>query len=176
MKIIKKLFSFILISLFSAALVTAQSFPEQAIKKKLNARTIEMDAGNGDGVFKARSRANRKWGIYQWMFEGTNVKEMIPMAYDSLKYFPFNGEFTAVYNNGKVGIYLCEWSFGKNAKQTVECKYDDYRRVRVRKDSYSEGKIYLALKKEGKWGWMNWMTGKEMSEFIYDTMDEMPSP
>ncbi len=162
--------------LFSFTGVYAQSFPEQGIKKKLNADRIEMDEGNGDGVFKARDKKTKKWGMYQWMYSGTKVKMMIPMEYDSVKYFPFNGSFTAVYNDGKLGIYLCEWSFGEDAKQTVECKYEDYRRINVRKDEYSRATLYLAMKKDGKWGWVNWLTGDEMSEFIYDTTKEMPFP
>ena len=100
-----------------------------------------MDSGNGDGVFKARSRATHKWGMYQWRFKGNKVKEMIPMTYDRVDYFPFNGEFTAVYNNGKLGIYLCEWSFDKDAKQTVDCKYDGYKRVSIRKNSLCKRRI-----------------------------------
>jgi len=165
-----------LFSLFSISIVTAQGFPEQAIKKKLKARKIEMDEGNGDGVFKAKSRKTRKWGMYQWMYEGTKVKELIPMAYDSLRYFPFNGAFTAVYNNGKVGIYLSAWTFDEDAKQTIECKYEDYRRVRVRKEEYSMGTIYLAMKKNGLWGWVDWMTGEEKSDFAFETLDDLPFP
>ena len=135
-----------------------------------------MDSGNGDGVFKAKSKKTGKWGMYQWLYEGTKVKEMIPMNYDSVRYFPFNGNFTVVYQNGKVGIYLCEWSYGEDARQTVECKYDDYKRVNARISEYAQPILYLALKKGGKWGWVDWMTGEEKSEFIYDTRKSMPFP
>ncbi len=165
----------ITISFFLISSVFAQ-FPEKDIMKKINASKIKMDEGNGDGVFRAKSKKTKKWGMYQWMFEGTDVNEMIPMKYDSLRNFPFNGSFTAVYNDGKVGIYLCEWSYGKDAKQTIICRYDDYKRIRVRRDQYDGGTIYLAMKKDGKWGYVDWLTGEEKSEFIYNTIDDMPSP
>lgn len=162
--------------LFSFTSSIAQSFPEKALKKKLNADRIEMDEGNGDGAFKARDKKTKKWGMYQWMYSGTKVKVMIPMEYDSVKYFPFNGSFTAVYNDGKVGVYLCEWSYGEDAKQTIPCKYEDYRRINVRKDKYSRATLYLAMKKDGKWGWVDWITGEEMSEFVYDSTKDLPYP
>ena len=170
----KNLLFFVLFLSFTQ--VNAQSFPKQKIMAKLKADRIDMDEGNGDGVFKARDKKTKKWGMYQWMYSGTKVKEMIPMEYDSVRYFPFNGSFTAVYNDGKLGIYLCEWSYGEDAKQTVECKYEDYRRINVRKDKYSRSILYLAMKKDGKWGWVDWMTGEEKSEFIYDTTKDLPYP
>jgi hypothetical protein len=162
--------------MFISVVSIAQSFPEKEIMKKLDARKIDMDQGNGDGVFRAQSRKTKKWGMYQWMYEGTDVKEMIPMEFDKILNFPFNGSFTAVYNNGKVGIYLCAWSYGENAKQTVECKYEDYGRINIRPDKYSSPTTYLAMKKDGKWGYVDWLTGEEKSEFIYDTTKDLPYP
>lgn len=144
-------------------------FPEQELKKKLKADKIEMDEGNGDGVFKARNKKTKKWGMYQWMYEGVSTTELIPMEYDSLRYFPFNGAFTAVYNDGKVGFYLSAWSY-EDAKQTVPCIYENYQRFRI------NNLIYLALQKNGKWGWVDWLTGEEKSEFIYDTKDDLTTP
>jgi len=158
-----------------SSLSFGQSFPKNKMMQKLKAWQIKMDEGNGDGVFRAQSRKTKKWGMYQWM-GGSKVKEMVPMQYDRLRNFPFNGHFTAVYNNGKVGIYLCEWSYGEKARQTVECKYEDYRRINARTDKYSAPTTYLAMKKDGKWGYVNWLTGEEMSEFIYDTSKDMPFP
>jgi len=151
-------------------------FPEKEIMKKLRASEIKMDEGNGDGVFRAKSKKTNKWGMYQWMFEGTKVKEMIPMEYDSLKNFPFNGNFTQVYNDGKVGIYLCEWSYQDNAKQTVACKYEDYRRINVKKGPFNGEVLYLAMKKNGKWGYVDWFTGEKKTEFIYNTTKDLPYP
>jgi hypothetical protein len=162
-------------ALITTSISYAQSFPEKKIMNKLGARKIVMDQGNEDGVFRAQSRKTKKWGMYQWMYEGTDVKILIPMEYDSIRNFPFNGAFTAVYNDGKVGIYLCEWSYGDDARQTVECKYEDYRRVNVKQDEY-RSQLYLAMKKDGKWGWVDWITGEEKSEFIYETTKDLPYP
>ncbi|OUS01053.1 hypothetical protein A9Q86_09930 [Flavobacteriales bacterium 33_180_T64] len=129
-----------------------------------------MDEGNEDGVFKANSKRSKKWGMYQWTYEGTNVKELIPMKYDSIKYFPFNGAFTAVYNDGKVGFYLAKWSYGDKAKQTVPCLYEEYQRYN------NNGITYLAVSKNGKWGWVDWLTGEEKTEFKYETKEELPYP
>ncbi len=164
------------LALFITNISIAQEFPKREIMKKLGAWKIDMDQGNGDGVFRAQSRKTKKWGMYQWMYDGTNVKMLIPMEYDSIRNFPFNGSFTAVYNDGKVGIYLCEWSYGDDARQTVECKYEDYRRINVRPDEYSAPTTYLAMKKDGKWGYVDWLTGEEKSEFIYETTKDLPYP
>ena len=170
-----KVIIFFALSFFMINSVFAQ-FPEKEIMKKLNASKIKMDNGNGDGVFRAKSKKTKKWGMYQWMFEGTEVNELIPMKYDEIKDFPFNGSFTAVYNDEKVGIYLCKWSYGDKAKQTVACKYEDYKRIKVKTSEYSSRALYLAMKKDGKWGYVDWITGEEESEFIYNTVDDMPSP
>jgi hypothetical protein len=148
----------------------SQEFPEKELLEVLNASKISMDHGNGDGVFKAKSRKTKKWGMYQYLYEGVKVKEVIPMDYDSLKYFPFNGAFTVVYNNGKVGFYLAEWSYGDKAKQSVACLYDNYKRFTANNTTH------LAASKNGKWGWVDWLTGEEKSDFIYDSKDELPYP
>ncbi len=148
-------------------------FPKKELMKKLKADTIAMDMGNEDGVFKARNKKTKKWGMYQWMYEGLNTKELIPMMYDSVRYIPFNGSFTAVYNNGKVGFYLSAWSYD-SARQTVPCLYEDYQRFTITKDMST--KTYLAVKKNGKWGWVDWLTGEEKTEFVYDTKDDLPHP
>lgn len=158
----------ILITLLCCQLTVGQ-FPEKALRNKLKADKIEMDQGNGDGVFKARNKKTKKWGMYQWLYEGLKTKELIPMAYDAVNYFPFNGAFTAVYNNGKVGFYLSAWSY-KNAKQTVPCLYDDYQRFTVNNTPY------LAVQKNGRWGWVDWLTGEEQTECKYDTQEDLPYP
>jgi len=171
-----KITAILLLALFAISSSFAQGFPEKEMKKKLKASKIEMDGGNGDGVFKAQSKKTKKWGIYQWMYEGTDVKEMIPMEYDKVDDFPFNGAFTTVYNDGKLGIYLCEWSYGDDAKQTVPCEYEKIKKYTVGADDYSAGQLYTAFMKDGKWGWVNWKTGEEKSEFIYDELDDLPYP
>lgn len=137
-------------------------------KKSLDADLIIFDPYNGDGVLKARHRKSKKWGMYQ--FIENEQQQIIPMQYDSLDFFRSNGKFTAVYNNGKVGFYLSNWSYYEEAKQTVACKYEDYKRFNV--DRVSK----LAVKKNGKWGWINWLTGEEKSEFKYEIPDDLPFP
>lgn len=144
-------------------------FPEKQLMKKLKADKIEMDRGNEDGVFKARNKTTKKWGMFQWMYNGLQTQELIPMEYDSVKYIPFNGAFTAVYNNGKVGFYLSAWSYD-DAKQTVPCVYDDYQRFTI------NNKTHLAVMKNSKWGWVDWISGEEKSEFIYITKEGLPRP
>ena len=138
-------------------------------KEKLNADILIFDEGNGDGVFKARDKKTKKWGMYQSL--GTkNLIKLIPANYDSIIFFPFNGNFTAVYNNDKVGIYLSYWRYETKARQTVPCVYEDYKRFDV------DGIPKLAVKKNGKWGWIDWLTGEEKSEFIYQSSKDLPYP
>ena len=137
-------------------------------KTKLNADLVIFDPNNGDGALKARSKKTKKWGMYQFMDMEEN--ELIPMQYDSINFYPFNEKYTAVYKNGKVGFYLSYWSYDKQAKETVACKYEDYKRFDA------DGVSKLAVKKNGKWGWVNWLTGEEKSEFIYNSTDDLPYP
>ncbi len=74
-------------------------------KKKLNADILIFDEGNGDGVFKARNKASKKWGMYQSLGE-KDITTLIPAKYDSIRFYSYNSKYTAVYNKGKVGMYL----------------------------------------------------------------------
>ena len=139
------------------------------IKKKMAADLILMDEGNGDGVYKARDKNTQKWGMFQCI-DTTKIDTLIPAVYDSVANFPWNGSYTAVFNDGKIGFYLSKWSYGELAKQTIECKYDDYKRFR------NKGTKYLAVKRDGYWGWVNWLTGKEQSDFKALTTDDLPFP
>ncbi len=149
----------------------AQGFPTKALKKKHKFQEIQMDEGNGDGVFMAKSTKTKQWGMYQYMYDGLNVKTLVPPNYDKLNYFPFNSPFTAVFNEGKVGFYLSNWSYGSQASESVACKYDDYQRF-----TSDDGTIRLAVKQGDHWGWVNWLNGKEMSEFTYPTSRDLPYP
>lgn len=144
-----------------------RAFNKQKDKDEID--MIDMDGGNGDGLFKARSRVTKKWGLYQYL--GDQIVEAIPMEYDSLYHFPWNGNYTAVFNDGKVGFYLSYWSYNDEAKQSVECKYEDYKRY-ITDDQIPK----LAVKRDGKWGWVDWLTGEERSEFKYETPDDLPYP
>lgn len=152
-------------------LVWMESWAVETFKKakqKLKADLVIFDPNNGDGVLKVRNKKTKKWGMYQFIED--MEQELIPMKYDSINFFPFNGKYTAVYNNGKVGFYLSHWSYGDNTKQSVECLYEDYKRFNA------DGVPKLAVKKDGKWGWVDWLTGKEKSEFKYETVDDLPYP
>ena len=96
------------------------------------------------------------------------INLLIPLEYDDVLFFPPNGKFTAVFKDGKLGIYLSYWSYGKKAKQTIPCIYDDFQRI-----SYNY-QWYLALKKEGKWGWVDFISGEEKSGFVYENVKDLP--
>lgn len=130
---------------------------------------LDLDHNNGDGLFKARSKDNRKWGIFQYL--GDEFIEAVPMKYDSIHHFPWNGRYTAVFNDGKVGFYLSYWSYDEYAKESIPCIYEDYKRF-VTEDEIPK----LAVKRDGKWGWVDWLTGEEKSEFTYETPDDLPYP
>ncbi|NHN24848.1 hypothetical protein FIA58_004080 [Flavobacterium jejuense] len=138
-------------------------------KEKLNADILIFDEGNGDGVFKARNKKTKKWGMYQSL-GSRGLTTLIPANYDRITFFPFNSNYTVVYNNDKVGVYLSYWRYEAKAVETVPCIYEDYKRYDA------DGVPKLALKKAGKWGWVNWLTGEEQSEFIYTTPKDLPYP
>lgn len=153
-------------------LVFVPSWAEETFKSakhKLKADLIEFDKSNGDGVFRARISSTSKWGMYQY-FEPDDIQTLIPPEYDSVHFIPYNGRYSAVYKNNKVGFYLSYWSYDSKAKQTVPCIYDDY------KPYNADGIPKLAVKKNDKWGWVNWLTGEEKSEFKYETLESLPYP
>ena len=156
--------------LFCAALncLNAQEFPEKKIKKRLKAVELVMDPINGDAVFMALGK-NDKWGMYQWDYVKEKAITLIPMEYDSLLFFEFNASYTVVWQNNLLGLYQSKWSY-VDAKQTVACAYEDYYIKQHR------GRKYCALKKDGKWGWVDWLTGEEMTEFIYENKSDLPLP
>lgn len=141
----------------------------KAAKQKLAADIVEFDPNNGDGAFRARSRETQKWGLFQ-SYDTDTIYELIPMAYDSVEFIPINGYYTAVYQNGKVGIYLSKWSYKSEARQTIPCEYEGYKRYEL------YGNTLLALKKNEKWAWVDWITGDAQTEFKYNSTDELPSP
>lgn len=140
----------------------------QKAKKELKADVVIFDPNNGDGVLKARNKQSKKWGMYQFLDQ--SAIELIPMEYDSLDFFSFNANYTAVYKKDKVGIYLAKWSYEDKARESVPCQYEDYKRYSA------DGVAKLAVQKNEKWGWIDWLTGEEKSEFIYETTDDLPYP
>jgi hypothetical protein len=168
--------------LFIASLSYAQEITPD-ILKKINASELKLDENNGDGVFVAKNKKTNKWGMYQ-AWSVNEIKEMIPPQYDSIDFFGFNAKLTGVWNNGKVGIYKSPWSYGEeDAKQTVECLYDGYKIFNVEKTvydglgSYRKYFDYVAVKKDGLWAWIDWMTGELKTDFIFDLeKEQMPYP
>lgn len=149
-----------------------------SLRKKLNADLIDLDEGNEDGVVKVRNKESFKWGMYQVLNED-EIKEIIPMKYDSLEYFGYNGKVTPVYNDGRIGFYLSSWSYGEAARESVPCVYEDYQRFVANKTNEHDHPyevLYMAVKKEGKWGWIDWETGEKKSEFVFETRDTLPYP
>ena len=177
----KHLYLTIIITFFATSSYS-QAFSGKELLDKLNADKIEMDTNNEDGVFKARNKKTKKWGMYQSRYSNGSPVEIIPMKYDSISYFPVNEKYTVVYNNGKIGFYLSYFDYEEDAKQTVACLYDDYKKFSFKYSgknrfppiSYTEN--YLAVKKNGKWGWVDWFTGEEKSAFIYKTTNDLPTP
>lgn len=128
---------------------------------------------NYDGVYQFRNGLTKKWGMYQ-LSTGENstnfYKELVPIQFDSISKPCFNCPVTAVYQKENVGFYALSYNPQKNGKLTVPCIYDSYKLYDHR------GKTFIAVQKAGKWGWINWATGKEESQFTYDTPEDLPFP
>ena len=156
-----------LIFLFMAITLTAQNFPERQMMRKYKADTLALDEINQDGAFKLRGKRSGKWGLYQWLYRGLMTRELIPMTYDSLDFIGFNAPFTRVYQEGKHGVYLSGWSY-EDARETVPCIYDDSQIIR------QANRLYIAVKKNSKWFWVNWETGEEFSNITADSWEKLP--
>jgi hypothetical protein len=131
--------------------------------KILKADMIVYDTIHGEGNFFARSAATKKWGMY--MSHGNHPAKMIPMAYDSIAFSP--APFYPVWNNGKVGAY-CTPFYPELRKESIPCIYDDYRLADEENYVY-----HLVLKKDGKWGVIDWFTGKTLLDFTYDKPEDI---
>ena len=123
---------------------------------------IEDEDLGGDGVFYGKSKDN-KWGLYQTYSRG----EIIPAKYDSIARLGWDSPYTIVWNNAKAGVY--KDVFGEPS-ESISCIYENAKRA------YSNGRYYLAAQKDGKWGYVDWYNGKELTEFIYDSFEELPWP
>ncbi len=127
---------------------------------------VEMDHNNGDGVLRARNKNTKKWGMYQLS------QELIAPVYDSIYFFRWNGVVTPVFQNGKVGFHTSPWSYDDEAKETIPCIYDDYEFV-VKQEG---GTRYLAVKKDNKWAWIDWLSGELKSEWYEGERSNLPYP
>jgi len=145
----------------------AQNFPERQMLRKFKADTLALDEINQDGAFKLRGKRSGKWGLYQWLYRGLMTIELIPMEYDSIDFIGFSAPFTTVYQEGKHGVYLSGWN-DPEAHETVPCIYDDSQLIR------QGNRLYIAVKKNAKWFWVNWKTGEELSNITADSWEELP--
>lgn len=170
----------ILLLLFSSAL-DAQELSNRQLKK-MNLMEYHWDPNNGDGVLIGKDRRSKKWGMYQ-VYSETEWENLIPAVYDSLDFLEFNGLFTGVWSEGKVGIYLSPWS-SDTAYQSVPCTFDAYKKYTVEWLRHSDGGYsypidlpYVAVQRNGLWAWIDWYTGEIKTDFIYDLNQErMPYP
>jgi hypothetical protein len=137
------------------------------IKRKLSADSIIPDPYNEDGVYNARNKKTKKWGMYQ------NFKEFIPARYDSIDFFGFNHPFTLVWNNGKVGVIL-DGSDGY--KESVPCIYDDGQIWKYWNREIAQEEKVLKVRKGEKWGMINWITGDIQVDFICDNPNDVKMP
>ena len=149
--------------------LTAQEFPKPQMMRKFKADSLILDTQKSDGSFKFREKNSQKWGLHQWLYRGLMTRELIPTKYDSLDFIPYNGSFTAVYQQGNVGIYLSPWVF-ENAVESVACQYDDHE-IRL-----IETIPYLAVKKQDRWIWVDWQSGTEYADAPADTPQELSPP
>lgn len=140
----------------------------RTIRQKMDIDSLKFDDYNTDGVFKSKNSHTGKWGMFR-VVEDT-IAEIIPPEYDQIDMFIPNNYFTGVYINHKVGIYLSKVSYNAFTKQTVPCNYEDYRVM------YFDEMPYLAMQKNNKWGWVNWLTGEEKTAFEHPSPEELPKP
>ncbi len=134
-----------------------------ALRELLSADVVLPDPNNGDGIYKVRNADSKLWGMYQYL---STPDTLIPMEYDSLDFFYFNGAITPVYRNGKVGFY----AWGETG-QTVPCRYDGYEKKWYKWSRTSPEMFYMLVQRDGKWGVVDWWTGEELTPFEADTKE-----
>lgn len=141
------------------------------VKKKLKADVVVFHS-NGDKLLKARIKKTGKWGLY-FLSGSDKIETRIPANFDDIN-LEAETPFIDVYTKGKVGIYVLEYNFSGQSEQTVLCDFDDFK---VIEKTYKSTKLpYLALKRDGKWAWVNWLTGTYGTEFAYDSPENLPNP
>ncbi len=137
-----------------------------AIRKKKGFDYVEFDRVNGNEIYRARQSRLRKWGMYKG-FNVNEVQELIPGEFDSLEFFPSNNNFTVVYLAGKMGFYN---KIDDTVKKISAPDFEAYKRVDF------NGEVYLAVQKQGKWGWMDWFDGEIKIKSISPSFEELPQP
>lgn len=138
----------------------------KAVRRKKGFDFVEFDRKNGNQIFIGRQGRTRKWG----MLKGSDVnilETLIPNEYDSLSFFPSNNTFIPVYLGGNIGFYSM---VDMKVKKVSDPQYQDYKRVDI------NGEDYLAIQKNGRWGWMDWFNGEIKVKSIRPSFDELPKP
>jgi Leucine-rich repeat (LRR) protein len=167
----RKLFSLFIIFLLSVLSLQAQDEATiKSLKKRLKADQLILDEGNGDGVFKARIKSTKKWGMYQWTYSGTNYKVLVPARYDSLGFFRFNGTFAIAKKGNKYGTVSSPWSGESTySKPVIPFVYESIKVV-------DHKGTWLAAKKDGKWSFIDKESGKAYIPWIFESAEELPAP
>ncbi|QNL22876.1 hypothetical protein HZR84_13315 [Hyphobacterium sp. CCMP332] len=138
----------------------------KAVRRKKGFDFVEFDRVNGNDIFIARQGRLRKWGMYKGK-DVNNLTQLIPNEFDSLEYFPSNNTFTPVYLGGKVGFYTM---VDNEVKKLTATEYEAFKRVEINDFEY------LAVQKQGRWGWMDWFTGEIKVNSISPEFDKLPTP
>lgn len=139
------------------------------MRANLGVDWVKQDYNNGDGVCIARNASTKLWGMYQHLSDSTVT--LIPAQYDSIYFYKWNGLVTPVFKNGKVGFYTSPWSY-EQGEESVPCIYDDYEFV-IKEEG---GTRYLAVKKDGKWAWLDWLNNQEKSSWYEGSRKDLPYP
>lgn len=136
------------------------------IRRKKGFDYVEFDRVNKSEIYMARQSRLRKWGILKG-FDPNTSKELVPVEFDSLDFFPSNKSFTAAYLGGKIAFFNY---IDGNVKKISEPIYEDY------KSAEFNDMLYLAVKRQGKWGWMDWTDGEIKIKSISPSFDKLPQP
>jgi len=130
------------------------------VKNKYGTSTHILNNSIGAESYLAQNEQTLKWGLFN-----TN-ESVIPLEYDSIILFNAQISIAIVIKANKIGSF----NLLKNTPSfNIPCNYDDYKLV-----LFSNGQYQLALLKNNKWGWIDWKTGKMMSDFKYDSFYQLP--
>ncbi len=138
----------------------------KAVRRKKGFDFVEFDRINGNDIFIARQGRLRKWGMYKGK-DVNNLDQLIPNEFDSLEFFPSNNNFSPVYLGGKVGFYTM---VDYEVKKIASTEYEAFKRVKL------NDLDYLAVQKQGRWGWMDWYSGEIKVNSISPEFEKLPTP
>ncbi len=147
-------------------------------KYQLDKIRVHPGGAGEDGLFFGRSKKTKKWGFFQiYGEEYDDLQILVPAEYDSISNMRYNANFVAVYQSNQVGIYqTTARNQGEKPGITIPCAYEDYKITQVYSPSFEwYGEVpFLALKKNGKWAWVDWFTGELKTPFDFDKYEDLP--